>query len=106
MKINVELVTPEELVFSQDVDTVVIPGTEGDFGVLRDHTLLMSSIRPGVVSLENNGTVQKIFVVGGFVDVTADRCTILATHSEDVSNLSPEEIQNKINAQTTEINSH
>ena len=96
MKINVELVTPEALVFSQDVDTVVIPGTEGDFGVLRDHTLLMSSIRPGVVSLENKDHIQKIFVHGGFVDVTGTRCTILATKSEDVSNLNPEEIQKKI----------
>jgi len=97
-KINVELVTPEKLVFSQDVDMVVIPGTDGDFGVLPKHSPVISSIRPGVVELENGSKKQKIFISGGFAEVTEERCTILATESEDVTDIPASEIENMIDA--------
>lgn len=90
-RINVELVTPEELLFSNDVDMVVIPGQDGDFGVLKDHVPMISSIRPGVIVLETAGKEQKIFVEGGFVEVTADRCTILAKKATDLANVSDAE---------------
>ena len=97
-KINVELVTPEKLVLSQDVDMVVIPGSEGDFGVLANHSPVISSIRPGVVELEDGSKKQKIFISGGFAEVTGERCTILATESEDVTNSSVDKIESLINA--------
>ncbi|MDA0781336.1 MAG: ATP synthase F1 subunit epsilon [Rickettsiales bacterium] len=97
-KINVELVTPEKLVLSKDVDMVVIPGSDGDFGVLANHSPVISSIRPGVVQLEEGSDKQKIFISGGFAEVTGERCTILATESEDVTNTDASEIENMINA--------
>lgn len=97
-KVNVELVTPAKLVLCQDVDMVVIPGAEGDFGVLKNHSPMISSIRPGVVELQNDAKIQKIFISGGFAEVTGERCTILATEFEDVTNFDKSEIENMINA--------
>lgn len=97
-KINVEIVTPAKLVLCQDVDMVVIPGTEGDFGVLKNHAPLISSIRPGVVEIQNDAKIQKIFISGGFAEVTGEQCTILATEFADVTTLDKSEIDKMINA--------
>lgn len=77
--ISFELVSPERLLLSEDVDMVVVPGTEGDFGVLSGHTPLISTLRPGVIDTYSGSTVDKrIFVAGGFAEVTGERCTVLA----------------------------
>jgi F-type H+-transporting ATPase subunit epsilon len=74
-----ELVTPEHIVLSETVDMVVVPGTEGNFGVLPGHALLISTIRPGTLEVYQGQTViQRIFVIGGFAEVTPERCTVLA----------------------------
>jgi F-type H+-transporting ATPase subunit epsilon len=78
-KVEFELVTPEHLVVSRSVDMVVVPGTEGDFGVLPGHTPMVSTVRPGVVSIFQDGqVVESMFVAGGFAEVTFARCTVLA----------------------------
>jgi F-type H+-transporting ATPase subunit epsilon len=78
-QVNFELVTPERMVLSEMVDMVVVPGTEGNFGVLPGHALLISTIRPGTIDVYQGQTVtQRIFVVGGFAEVTPERCTVLA----------------------------
>lgn len=74
-----ELVTPERLIVSQDVEMVVVPGTEGNFGVLPGHAPFISTIRPGTVDIyEGRAITERIFVVGGIADVTPGRCTVLA----------------------------
>ena len=74
-----ELVSPERLVLSEEVNMVVVPGSEGDFGVLPGHSPMISSVRPGVINTYVEGTITtKIFVAGGFSEVTGDRCTVLA----------------------------
>jgi F-type H+-transporting ATPase subunit epsilon len=79
MPVQFELVTPERLLVSEEVDMVVVPGTEGNFGVLPGHAPLISTIRPGTVDLYTGGTMtDRIFVVGGIAEVTPDRCTVLA----------------------------
>jgi len=87
MKLNVELVTPEALVFSSDVEMVVVPGAEGDFGVLEGHSPMISSLRPGVIDIYETGSQisKRIFVQDGFVEVTPARCTILARSATDVT---------------------
>ena len=66
-----ELVSPEKLLFSEDVEMVVVPGAEGDFGVLVGHAPLISALRPGVIGTYTGSTVDKrIFVAGGFAEVT------------------------------------
>jgi len=78
-RIEFELVTPERLLLSEMVELVVVPGTEGNFGVLPGHAPLISTIRPGMVEIYEGGTLaRRLFVVGGIAEVTPERCTVLA----------------------------
>jgi F-type H+-transporting ATPase subunit epsilon len=78
-RVEFELVTPERLMFSEMVEMVVVPGTEGNFGVLPGHAPLISTIRPGMVEIYEGQTVtRRIFVVSGVAEVTPERCTVLA----------------------------
>ncbi|MGH7029357.1 MAG: ATP synthase F1 subunit epsilon [Stellaceae bacterium] len=78
-RVQFELVTPERLLLAEAVEMVVVPGTEGNFGVLPGHSLLMSTIRPGTIEVYEGRTVtRRIFVAGGFAEVTPEGCTVLA----------------------------
>ena len=78
-RVEFELVSPEKLLLSKGVDMVVVPGSEGDFGVLPRHSPLISAIRPGVIKVyEGNQITDTIFIAGGFAEVTPARCTVLA----------------------------
>src|SRR4029079_4280900 len=78
-KVEFELVSPERLLLSEQVDMVVVPGAEGDFGVLPRHAPLISTLRPGVIRVfEGREVKNRIFVAGGFAEVTPERCTVLA----------------------------
>ncbi|HSY86058.1 MAG TPA: F0F1 ATP synthase subunit epsilon [Verrucomicrobiae bacterium] len=78
-QVQFELVSPERLLVSRPVEMVVVPGVEGDFGVLPGHAPLISEVRPGVIAVFEGGKVEeRIFVAGGFAEVTAERCTVLA----------------------------
>jgi len=79
MPVQFELVSPERLIISTEVDMVVVPGTEGNFGVLPGHSPLISTIRPGTIDICQGGAVtERVFVVGGIAEVTPERCTVLA----------------------------
>ncbi len=87
-RVEFELVTPERLVVSRGVDMVVVPGTEGDFGVLPGHTPMLSTVRPGIIDVyEGREIVERMFVTGGFAEVTAARCTVLADRAVAVDEL-------------------
>ena len=87
-RMQFELVTPERLLLSEMVEMVVVPGTEGNFGVLPGHAPLISSIRPGMIDVYEGQTItRRIFVVSGIAEVTAERCTVLADEA-----LPPEEL--------------
>src|SRR3954470_10641267 len=77
--VQFELVSPERLIVSAEVEMVVVPGTEGNFGVLPGHAPLISSIRPGTIDVYEGQTItRRIFVVSGIAEVTPERCTVLA----------------------------
>jgi F-type H+-transporting ATPase subunit epsilon len=87
-RVQFELVTPERLLLSEMVEMVVVPGTEGNFGVLPGHAPLISSIRPGTIDVYEGQTItRRIFVVSGIAEVTPERCTVLADEA-----LSPDEL--------------
>jgi F-type H+-transporting ATPase subunit epsilon len=74
-----ELVSPDKLMFSGQAESVLVPGGEGDFVVLKDHAPVMASLRPGVVAYEDaHGKQTRIFVRGGFADVSASGLILLA----------------------------
>ena len=86
--VHFELVAPERLLMSAEVDSVVIPGQEGDFGVLPGHARLISTVRPGIVVVFRDGKpAERIFVEGGFAEVTPEGCVVLAEHATLISEL-------------------
>ena len=78
-----DLVSPEKLVFSGDVEAVVVPGTEGEFTVLKDHAPLISTMKPGVVVIDETPTRKlRLFVRGGFAEVAPSGLIILAEQTD------------------------
>ncbi len=93
-KIQFELVSPEKLLLSEPASMVVVPGGEGNFGVLPGHALLISTVRPGVIDVYENSTVsERYFVSGGFAEVTPERCTVLADEAVPLSSLDRGDIE-------------
>ena len=82
MPLHFELVTPAKLVRSEDVHMVVVPGTEGEFGVLEGHAPFMSTVRDGALKVykTEGGQPEEIMVQGGFAEVSATGLTVLAEH--------------------------
>lgn len=78
-RLRFELVSPERLLLSEEVEMVVVPGSEGDFGALPRHAPFLTMVRPGVIEVYNNRQVsERLFIAGGYAEVTAERCTVLA----------------------------
>jgi F-type H+-transporting ATPase subunit epsilon len=83
-----ELVSPEKILVSEQAKMVVVPGEDGDFGVLAHHAPILSSLRPGIVAVTGAaGETRKIFVAGGFADVNGNICSVLAEEAVAVSEL-------------------
>jgi F-type H+-transporting ATPase subunit epsilon len=96
-KVEFELVSPERLLLSVQVDMVVVPGAEGDFGVLPRHSPLISTLRPGIIRVfEGREVKQRIFVAGGFAEVTAERCTVLAEEAVPVGEIDAAKIDQEL----------
>jgi len=87
-KIHFDVVTPTGLLLSTDADLVVVPGGEGDFGVLAGHAPMISTVRPGTVEVfEGDKSIHSVFVGGGFAEVTGERCTVLAEEALAVADI-------------------
>ncbi len=96
---NFELVSPEAKLVSEPVHQIEIPGDDGAFGVMAGHCSILSSLRTGVVTLhkEEGGTDnRRIFINGGFADVSAENCTILAEEAIDVKDLDKENLEQSL----------
>lgn len=92
-----ELVSPEKLLVSEAVGMVVVPGIEGDFGALPQHSPLLSTVRPGVISIYQQGKVsRRIFVAGGFAEVTEERCTVLAEEAVPVEDITDDMVNQRM----------
>ena len=86
--LHLEVVSPEHLLLSAPVEMVVVPGTEGYFGVLPQHMLLLSTLRPGVIDVYSGGAVtERYFVTGGFAEVTGTSCTVLVDEALPLTSL-------------------
>ncbi len=86
-KLNLEVITPERLVLRESVDEVVVPGLDGELGILPEHTPLISQLQTGVLTYRQGGATQQMHVSGGFVEVQPDRVSVLSDVAER-----PEEI--------------
>lgn len=93
-KLHFSLVSPARELFSGEVDHVIAPGSDGEFGVLVNHAPFMTTLKNGVVRVEDNGeTTMRLFVRGGFADVTPAGLTILAEEAVNMDSVSAESIQ-------------
>jgi F-type H+-transporting ATPase subunit epsilon len=86
-RIHLEVVTPEEAVLAEDVDEVVLPGEEGQIGVLPGHMPLLTSLGIGEMIVKHQGDEENYFLVRGFAEVLSDRVRILAEECEGVENI-------------------
>ena len=96
-KIAIDLVAPDRLLVSAEAEMVVVPGSEGDFGAMAGHQPLISALRPGVVAIHDGAAPpDRYFVRGGFVEVTHERCTILAEEAIPVAALDRAALEQRI----------
>jgi F-type H+-transporting ATPase subunit epsilon len=90
---DVQLITPETTVFSGTAASVGVPGIMGDFGVLPGHAPFISTIRPGIITIESEAGVRKLAVKGGIAEVTPERCRLLTQSVQDVTSTTAAEAQ-------------
>lgn len=93
-----ELVSPERLIFSGEVERVVVPGSEGQFTVLSGHSPMMSMLRPGVVEVGGRDVAERLFVRGGFADISQTGLTILAEQAIPLAELDAAQIDKQMRA--------
>ncbi len=91
-----ELVSPERLLMSEPVEEVVVPGSEGQFTVMKGHAPFMTTLRPGVIDIVRGGQTTRIFVRGGFADANAAGLTVLAEMALPVSEINPEHLAREV----------
>ena len=100
-----ELVSPERLLVSEEVQEVVVPGQEGYFTVLSNHAPLMAGLQPGVVEVKNaSGVEERYCVFGGFVDITPDSCTLLAESAVNVKDIKADDLAERIQNAREDLN--
>jgi F-type H+-transporting ATPase subunit epsilon len=99
MPTSLEIVSPEKLLLSRSVDMVVIPASEGDMGVLGGHSSMIVTLRGGTISLyEGDQVTDRLFVSGGFAEVTPERCTVLASEVLPLADVSKAEGEKRLAA--------
>jgi F-type H+-transporting ATPase subunit epsilon len=97
MAVALEIVSPEKLLLSRPVDMVVIPASEGDMGVLEGHSPMIVTLRGGTIDLyEGDRVSERLFVDGGFAEVTPERCTVLANQAVPLSELNKAEAEKRL----------
>ncbi|KWT71043.1 ATP synthase epsilon chain [Hyphomicrobium sulfonivorans] len=100
---NFELVTPERLLFSGQVEQVVVPGAEGDFAVLAGHSPFISTIRPGILEVTSPEGRQQLLVKKGVAEADPDRLTILAQSAVSVEDLRGDRLANELKAAEAQL---
>jgi F-type H+-transporting ATPase subunit epsilon len=103
-KVSFRLVMPERELLNTEADMVVVPGSEGDFGVLPGHAPLISTVRPGVLEVfQGSKAEQRFLVAGGFAEVTPERCTVLAEEAVAFEQVTPDQLAERERAAEVEL---
>ena len=96
-KINFDLVSPDKVLFSQEVELATLPGGEGDYGVMYGHQPIITTLRPGLIEIEDGEKkVLTFYVDGGFAEVTNQKCSVLADDAVSLVDFKKEDIQERI----------
>ncbi|ABQ32695.1 MULTISPECIES: F0F1 ATP synthase subunit epsilon [Bradyrhizobium] len=99
-----DLVSPEKIAFSGEVDQVDVPGQEGDFGVLAGHAPFVATLRPGILTVTAGGTQQKIIVLGGLAEISEKGLTILADVATSLKELDQTAFAAEISGMEAKLN--
>ena len=96
--ISFDLVSPENLIFNDEVGMIIVPGKDGDFGVLPGHSKVMSSLRPGRVMVygEDKNLLKAFFVSGGFTEVNPEKCIVLAESVDEINKFDKDIIEKEV----------
>ena len=105
--LSFDLVAPEQLLFNNEVGMVIIPGKDGDIGVLPGHSKVLSSLRPGRVMVygEDKNLLKSFFVTGGFVEINPEKCIVLAEDVNEMSELNNNTLQEQLQKLENETHS-
>lgn len=103
-KLHFELVSPEKLLMSTDVDMVVVPGVEGDFGVLIDHAPVVSTLRTGILEVHNGDTPEQLLVRGGFAEVNPQGLTVLAEEALPLAQVNRATLESELKDADEDVN--
>ena len=97
-KISFDLVSPENLIFNDEVGMIIVPGKDGDLGILPGHSKVMSSLRPGRVMVygEDKNLLKSFFVSGGFAEINPEKCIVLAESVEELTSLERSLVEKEI----------
>jgi F-type H+-transporting ATPase subunit epsilon len=87
--ISFDLVSPEQLIFNDEVGMIIVPGKDGDIGILPGHSKVLSSLRPGRIMIynEDKSLSKSFFVSGGFVEINPEKCIVLAEDVNEMNSL-------------------
>ena len=100
--VKLDLVSPEKLLLSKDVEMAILPASEGD---MAGHSPVISTVRPGTITVfKGNSVEERIFVAGGFVEVNEKSCIILAEQAVNVSDINAEAAQSEVNNLRDDVN--
>ena len=103
-KVAFELVSPDRLLMSVEADAVAIPGMEGDFGVLPGHAPVISALRAGIIEVEGAAdSPDRIYIAGGFAEISADRLVVLAEEAVAVSDMDRANLERRIQEANEEL---
>ena len=96
--ISFDLVSPEQLLFNDEVGMIIVPGKDGDMGILPGHSQVLSSLRPGRVMVygEDKNLLKSFFVTGGFVEINPEKCIVLAEGISEINSLDKSAIEKQI----------
>jgi F-type H+-transporting ATPase subunit epsilon len=105
MAFKFDLVSPERLLISEEVDAVIIPGAEGEMTVMANHAPVMTTIKPGVVTVKPaGGSDQRFVVFGGFADILPGGCTLLAEEAVAVQDINRDDLARRIQDAREDVN--
>lgn len=97
-KLQFDLVSPESLLISKQVEAVYVPASEGDVGIYANHAPVVATLRPGILTMVADGQETRFYVRGGFMDVNQEGVTVLAEHAVPVSDLAPDKREAELSA--------
>ena len=104
--LKLEIVTPEKKVFDESVDSVTVPTASGEAGILPNHAPLISALKPGILSYSNKGTTERFAVAGGFVEVSANRVSVLTDSAETAAEIDADAARGERDAAEKSLAAH